>query len=112
LGILKEARVDGVELSGTGLAKMKDEKAPYFIKIAASMRKEIGLPIIVVGGVRDMDEIERALDKGIDCVAMSRAFICEPDLVSRLRRGKKAKCIQCNKCFTLPKTKGKRCVFH
>jgi len=112
LGDLKEAGVDAVELSGTGIAKMKDEKAPYFMKIAASLRKEVGLPIIVVGGVRDMDEIEKALEKGIDCVAMSRAFICEPDLVSRLRRGKKAKCVQCNKCFTLPKTKGKRCVFH
>ena len=112
LEILKEAGVDAVELSGTGVAKMKDEKAPYFVKIAAALRKQVDLPIIVVGGVRDMDEIDRALDKGIDCVAMCRAFICEPDLVSRLRRGKKAKCIQCNKCFTLPKTKGKRCVFH
>ena len=112
LAILKQAGIDAVELSGTGIAKMKDEKAPYFIKIAASLRKEVGLPIIVVGGVRDMTEIEHALEKGIDCVAMSRAFICEPDLVSRLRRNKKAKCIQCNKCFTLPVTKGKRCVFH
>ncbi len=69
--------------------------------------------MILVGGIKSFEEMEAVLKNNIEMVSISRGFICEPDLIPKLKNGqKKAKCISCNQCFSIFKTKGKRCVFH
>lgn len=109
----KNLGVEAVELSGYDFTSFKKDSSPYYLKKAAKLRKQINIPIILVGGIRSLNDVEQVLNAGIDMVSLSRPLICEPDLITKLKNGQdKAKCISCNQCFTLPLRKGKRCVFH
>jgi 2,4-dienoyl-CoA reductase-like NADH-dependent reductase (Old Yellow Enzyme family) len=64
-----------------------------------------------VGGIRSLSVMENLLEEGYaDLISISRPFICEPDLVSKLKSGKskRAMCASCNLCFNL---KGVRCSY-
>ncbi|WP_110954205.1 oxidoreductase [Anaerosinus massiliensis] len=105
--------IEAVELSGVDFISQPRTATNYYINRIARLKKAVpGLPIILVGGVRSLPDIEQVLESGIDMVAMSRPFICEPDIVQRLLHGQeKSKCLNCSKCFVLPKIKkGIRCV--
>ena len=50
------------------------------------MRAAIGLPMILLGGVTNLDRHDQAMAAGFDFVAMGRALLREPDLVNRMRQ--------------------------
>ena len=99
--------LDGVEISGgigsgsvrTGISG--PDKEAYFLSIARKARYVTDLPVILVGGLRSREVMERVLDEGsADFVSLSRALIREPDLPNRLRDGQDvATCISCNQCW-------------
>jgi 2,4-dienoyl-CoA reductase-like NADH-dependent reductase (Old Yellow Enzyme family) len=114
--MVKEAKSAGclaIELSGTGFQQLSQINHPYFIHQAIEVKKQVDIPIMLVGGIRNTKHIQQIMDANIDFVSMSRPFICEPDLLDRFKSGQfKARCILCNQCFVLPKTSNRRCVFH
>ncbi|MDP2814386.1 MAG: NADH:flavin oxidoreductase [Erysipelotrichaceae bacterium] len=114
--MVKEAKSLGclaVELSGTGFQQLAQISHPYFIHQAIEVKKQVDIPIILVGGIRNTKHIQQVMDANIDFISMSRPFICEPDLLDKFKNGQfKARCILCNQCFVLPTTNGRRCVFH
>ncbi len=60
------------------------------------------MPLILVGGVRTLGEMEKVLSESkAYFLSMSRPFIREPFLAKRMKQGKtkEASCISCNKCF-------------
>ncbi len=65
------------------------------------MKAAVDVPVILVGGLRSLLVMEEVVASGAaDLVALSRPFVCEPDLVNRLRQGQaKATCVSCNACF-------------
>ena len=109
---LAEMGIDAIEISGgtpasgklganrTGIGKMKDEG--YFVPQAREIRKAVDVPLILVGGLRSPQLMERILQEGTaDYFSMSRPFIREPFLIKRWQGGDltKARCISCNLCF-------------
>lgn len=114
--MIKEAKSAGclaIELSGTGFQQLSQISHPYFIYQAVEIKKQVDIPLILVGGIRNTKHIQQVMDVNIDFISMSRPFICEPDLLDKFKNGKfKARCILCNQCFVLPTTNGRRCVFH
>lgn len=109
---LSELGVDAMEVSGgtaasgklgsnrTGIGTI--EKEAYFLPQAREIRKAVHVPLILVGGIRSPELMERLLDEGsVDYFSMSRPFIREPHLVKRWQEGNgsRAKCISCNLCF-------------
>lgn len=81
----------------------REEKEAYFRDYAHQLKKEITLPVILVGGVRSFEVAENLVMSGVaDALAMSRPLIREPDLVKRWQQGdrRKAACISDNLCFT------------
>ena len=114
--MIKEAKSAGclaIELSGTGFQQLSQISHPYFIHQAIEVKKQVEIPIILVGGIRNTKHIQQVMDTDIDFISMSRPFICEPDLLDKFKAGQfKARCILCNQCFVLPLTNGRRCVFH
>lgn len=113
LGEFKKLGVTAVELSGYDWRLRSIKEHHYYIERAAKMREAIGIPIILVGGIRNLADMETVLDSGIDMVSLSRPLISEPDLITRLKNGQdSAKCISCNKCFGLPQKDGRRCILH
>ena len=81
--------------------RTKDQEA-YFWGNAREIRKVVKAPIILVGGLRSLEIVEKVLGEGsVDFCSMSRPFIREPDLAKRWESGdlRKAKCLSDNLCF-------------
>jgi 2,4-dienoyl-CoA reductase-like NADH-dependent reductase (Old Yellow Enzyme family) len=87
--------------SRTGI-KNKDQEA-YFLAGAEAVKKQTGLPVILVGGMRTLDRIEEVLQSGAaDFISLSRPLIRQPDLPNQWLSGEnpgKADCISCNACI-------------
>ncbi len=107
---LEQDGVDAIEISGCDYLNF-NQSTPYYLDSALKIKYEISIPIILVGGFRDINQIKKALNCGIDFVSMCRPFIAEENFIEKLKNNEKSKCINCNKCFEIFKTKHTRCVF-
>lgn len=92
------------EIKGTSSSRkvVRPEDEGYNLPYAAALAKAVSIPIICVGGFRNVDGIERALESsGIAAVSLSRPLICEPALPDCWRSDPAAssKCVSCGKCF-------------
>ncbi|MCI8327782.1 MAG: NADH:flavin oxidoreductase [Lachnospiraceae bacterium] len=111
--ILEELEVEAVELSGYDFSTFSKEEHCYYLREATKLRKKYDVPMILVGGIRNLDDMEKVLESGIDMVSMSRPFIAEPDLLTRLKEGQpESRCVSCNQCHGLYLREGRRCILH
>lgn len=82
--------------------RFREFSATYNLKFARRAKELTNIPVISVGGFRSKTEIEHAIsDQMTDLVSMSRPFICEPDIVTKMIRSEKnyqSKCKNCNEC--------------
>lgn len=108
---LETLGVDAIELSGSDFMKKNKEEKAYYLREALLLKQNVKCPVILVGGLYDKETIRHVLEQGIDMVAMARPFICEPDLVTKLKEGQAAAaCIRCFQCFKTFQTQYKNCV--
>gem|GEM_PF-300906 len=73
----------------------------YTLVQAKALQAELDVPVIPVGGIHDLETMLLAMEEyGFSAVALSRPFVCEPDLATRLRRGAwtASACTRCNLC--------------
>ncbi len=110
LKILKYAGLDFVEVSG-GIAEVRNSTVKnkietginegYFRVHSGEIRRDLGLPIISVGGYRSLSFIEETLQSGdADFISLCRPFIREPDLIDKFKNGQKSvQCISCSRCL-------------
>lgn len=119
--ILEELGVDAIELSGNIHSKGEHEighiyedhlihREAYFIEFAESLAKFIDIPVIIVGGLRSIHEINDIFKKSsIEFFAFSRPLLAEPNLIKRWKEGdtKDVLCVRCSKCRT---PEGNYCV--
>ncbi|MBN1253892.1 MAG: NADH:flavin oxidoreductase [Deltaproteobacteria bacterium] len=122
--LLQAAGVDAIEVSGGTFASgnlmpsrkniIKERDEAYFKAEARTFKKQVDLPIILVGGIRSFHIAEGIVNDHIaDYISMCRPFIREPGLVSRWESGdlSKATCVSDSKCFRPALTgKGVYCV--
>jgi 2,4-dienoyl-CoA reductase-like NADH-dependent reductase (Old Yellow Enzyme family) len=111
--LLEKAGVCAIEVSGgiseAGAVTIRTSitspvREAYFKEYSKAIKKAVNIPVMLVGGIRSLSVMEYLLEEGFtDMISMSRAFICEPDLVLRLKSGevKKTRCQSCNLCFDL-----------
>jgi len=110
--MLAQNGIDAIELSGGVLVGGKlnpvrvgiktEEKEAYFQREAAAFKKQVDVPLILVGGNRSFQVAERLVKDGVaDYLSMSRPLIREPDLVNRWKSGDlaRAACLSDNMCF-------------
>jgi 2,4-dienoyl-CoA reductase-like NADH-dependent reductase (Old Yellow Enzyme family) len=112
--MLESEGIDAIEISGgthfsdpryfcsrpTGTVPKGQEI--YFKEAAELYKREVKVPLILVGGVRSLGVAEGVVKTGLaDYVALCRPLIREPDLVKRWRLGdvRPSTCISCNLCF-------------
>ena len=118
--LLEKAGVCTIEVSG-GIAEAggvtiktainSPAKEAYFKSYSKAIKAAVGIPVILVGGVRSLSVMKDMVENGYaDLISMSRPFISEPDLIPKLKSGKvsKARCVSCNLCFD---PEGIRCNF-
>jgi 2,4-dienoyl-CoA reductase-like NADH-dependent reductase (Old Yellow Enzyme family) len=80
----------------------REDQEAFFRGWAADIKKDVAVPVAMVGGLRSFDVAEQAIRNGeADQVSLSRPFIREPDLVNSWKKSprKRATCISCNRCL-------------
>lgn len=91
------------------------EKEAYYLDSAREVRKEVKIPLFLVGGLRSFDIMERVVEEGVaECISLCRPFIREPHLVKRFREGDQepAECISCNGCLENLQQGRLTCIFN
>lgn len=112
--MLEQASINALELSGGTLASPKKmlpvrpgkletrENEVYYREAARLCKKQLTIPLILVGGIRSYEAAEDLVRNGaVDYISLSRPLICEPGLAKRwrLEDHRRADCISCNGCF-------------
>ncbi|MDO5296777.1 MAG: NADH:flavin oxidoreductase [bacterium] len=103
---LAGAGIDSIEVSGNGtsVAGIRPHRnEAYFLEFAAQLAQQVSTPIILVGGLRSRDTMEKILNTTkIELLSLSRPLLREPDFSNRLLSEKDAisPCISCNNCYS------------
>ncbi|MGW0163225.1 NADH:flavin oxidoreductase [Mycobacterium sp. NPDC003323] len=100
----------GIKMFGRAVFKSYPYQPLYFLDYARQFRDALTLPLILLGGVTDLDGMTTAMRDGFEFVAMARALLREPDLINQIQReaNTKSLCIHCNICAATIFT-GTRC---
>lgn len=118
--MLKEAGLSAVEISGGSrlsranegvIRKVTPDTESYFVQYAAEIAEDMDIPVICVGGHRDINKLTDIINQTkIQYLSLSRPFIREPELINRWASGDRtpAKCISCTKCFGVET----QCIFN
>ena len=101
-----------LRLLGRRLIREYPFEEMFFLEQARVVRAAVKVPLILLGGILSLDNLETAMREGFDFVAMGRALIADPDLIARMQRGEatRSRCISCNKCVAEMDRGGVRCV--
>lgn len=73
----------------------------FFLPEARQVRAAVDMPLILLGGINKLETVKLAMEEGFDFVAMGRALLREPNLISKWQQGETTQglCIHCNKCM-------------
>ena len=101
-----------LRLFGPFVVKAYPFEEMFFLEHARKVREAVRLPLVLLGGIVSLDNIETAIDEGFEFVAMGRALIADPTLIRDMERGEaqRTRCDSCNKCVAEMDRGGVRCV--
>jgi 2,4-dienoyl-CoA reductase-like NADH-dependent reductase (Old Yellow Enzyme family) len=88
---------------------------PYYEEECRRAAKVLDKPLILVGGMRRLEDMEKIVEEGTAAaVSLCRPFIMDQHIVSRFRQGtlKESACISCNGCITEMHRQTIRCVYN
>ncbi|GAA0277377.1 NADH:flavin oxidoreductase [Cryptosporangium japonicum] len=73
----------------------------YLLPDARRVRAAVSLPMILLGGVTNRATMDTAMAEGFQFVAMGRALLREPDLITRIRDdpATRSRCDHTNRCM-------------
>ncbi len=94
----------GMLMTGKKFLREYPYRDTYLLRDAREFRKELTLPLILLGGVTNRETMDTAMAEGFEFVAMGRALLAEPDLINRIKadgdaHSVKSVCTHCNKCM-------------
>ena len=106
-----DAGASAIEVSGAWRAcRARDFNGePFFGAYAQRLARTVPVPVILTGGNRCLDAMERLAEEGVAGFGLCRPLICEPDLPNRWADDPRVvpRCVSCNGCSATP---GHRCV--
>ncbi len=86
----------------------------YNFEAATAIKKVVNIPVMVVGGIRKIEDMQAALDNSVgDYISMSRPFILEPSLINHLKDKKQtsSRCIDCGYCLAGVMSRPLQCYY-
>ena len=91
----------GFKLMGSRFLPSYPFEEAYFLPFARQFRETLSMPIVLLGGINRIETVQRAMADGFEFVAMGRALLREPDLITRWQQGNRSEglCVHCNKCI-------------
>jgi len=102
----------GLFLFGRLLVQRYPFEEGFLLAEARRLRAAVRLPLVLLGGVKSLATIDRALADGFELVGMGRALLHDPGLPGRMERGETAAsgCVPCNECIAEMDRGGVRCT--
>jgi len=84
----------------------------FFLEESLKVRDAVSIPLVLIGGICSIDNMEKAMQEGFEFVELGRALIRDPDLVRRMERGDwvASNCDHCNRCVAEMENGGVWCV--
>ncbi|MFD6213939.1 NADH:flavin oxidoreductase, partial [Nocardia salmonicida] len=84
----------------------------YLLERARHFRRALSMPLILLGGITNLDTMRLARAEGFEFVAMGRALLREPNLLRRIQSDESTRsaCVHCNECMPTIYS-GTRCVY-
>lgn len=115
--ILVAAGVDAFHVSGgvidrfvTQMVSGASHPAGLNVAAAATVKRAVDVPVMVVGRIHDPAHAERILQEGsADLIAMGRPLLADPDLPNKARAGRVRelrRCISCQNCIDAMEVRG------
>lgn len=91
----------GMRMTGTKFLRRYPYQDAFLLKDALVFRKELTMPLILLGGITNRETMDLAMADGFDFVALGRTLLAEPDLINRIQAdgGVRSVCDHCNKCM-------------
>lgn len=79
---------------------------------AMAIKQSVNMDLILVGGINNIDDMQKAVDSGIKAVSMCRPFICEPNFAKKLKEGiaARSQCVMCNYCGLVIEKGATKCL--
>lgn len=80
----------------------EDPHTPLFLRgLSLQIKEAVSIPVVYVGGILSMGDIETLVDDGFAFAQIGRATIRDPDFVKRLASGEltESDCDICNRCI-------------
>ncbi len=84
----------------------------FNVEYAEIIKKNVNIPVIVVGGIKKLDSIKSILQNNkADFVSLCRPLIAEPNLINKFKKGvqKSSNCIDCNYCMIASEEEPLKC---
>ncbi|WP_039798911.1 NADH:flavin oxidoreductase [Nocardia araoensis] len=102
----------GFRMVGKAFLKEYPYREAYLLERARHFRRELSMPLILLGGITNLDTMRLAREEGFEFVAMGRALLREPNLLRRIQSdaSTRSACVHCNECMPTIYT-CTRCVF-
>ncbi len=92
----------GASYTPSGPIAKEEWHEGYLIEYAARIKEAVDVPVMVVGGLRDLKMMEDVVTSGKgDLISLCRPFIREPGLINRWLSGdtSPSQCISCDGCL-------------
>ncbi|MEV6769211.1 NADH:flavin oxidoreductase [Nocardia sp. NPDC051030] len=101
----------GFRLGGRIFLREYPYREAYLLERARQFRRELSMPLILLGGITNLDTMRLARTEGFEFVAMGRALLREPNLLRRIQSDPefRSACVHCNACMPTIFS-GTRCV--
>ncbi|CUU56718.1 2,4-dienoyl-CoA reductase [Parafrankia irregularis] len=102
----------GFRLVGRPFLREYPYRDGYLLERARQFRRELSMPLVLLGGITNLDMMRQAMAEGFDLVAMGRALLREPDLLLRIQaeESTRSACVHCNECMPTIYSRT-RCVY-
>lgn len=90
-----------MKAAAAGTPKDLTFREMYFEEYSRKVRAAVKLPLTYLGGVKSLDNVEKAMSEGFDAVAMARVLLHDPALVNKFEDGtvRQSGCTSCNACI-------------
>ncbi len=102
----------GLLLFGKFMVQRYEFHPLFLFEQAREIAGAVRIPVVLIGGVCSLGEMNQAMEAGFEFVQMGRATIMEPRLVNKMIAGEidAVACDHCNRCVGEMDAGGVRCV--
>ncbi len=105
-------QIIGLILFGSFLVQYYEYQDMFLLDRARQILSAVNIPVVLLGGICSLDNMQTAMNEGFEFVQVGRAIIKDPDIVNKMQRGEvtQSDCDHCNRCVAAMDKDGVRCV--